>query len=413
MKAEGLSASQKEKHKARMAAATTKQTETDRERERLRGQMRRESQKAESQEIPAEAFSPAQPLPTQAAAAEELLFKSSGMQKPPLERCIRTSTDFDSEKWQETIRQATIGACAACGIVVYQEKPNTLHAYAVDVKEAFGATISIVRIYGRLIKISADAGANDPQSLAGHMICFPQSTSRIANAMLPHSDIDETIRVHFIGGSAALERMMPLLRAEGGPLQIRPAAVFAWLRRLKSTHPLYADIVIDDSEKSVAKMNAATERIIKGAVLSTDVASARLETASKSDIAAVSDHVGFGECVVENQDPRLELESRLNQIRGLLQVIATTAPLNEFDQNELIISGAFPWIFMFGRVGGEINAAFRRTIVLQHDVRVAKESALIFFLFNQMQRHRVTQNVAKASQADLDAINELARRADF
>ena len=84
--------------------------------------------------------------------------------------------------------------------------------------------------------------------------------------MLPHTDIEETIRVHFIGGSAAWERMMPLLRAEGGPLQIRPAAVFAWLRRLKSTHPLYADIVVDESEESVAKMNAATERIIKGAV---------------------------------------------------------------------------------------------------------------------------------------------------
>ena len=137
-KASARTSSQKERNRARMKEARARQSEDGRERERLRGQLRRESQKAESQEIPAEAFAPAQPLPQEAAAAEELLFKSNGMQKPPLERCIRTSNDFDAEKWHETIRQATVGACAACGIVVYQEKPTQLHAYAVAVQEAFG-----------------------------------------------------------------------------------------------------------------------------------------------------------------------------------------------------------------------------------------------------------------------------------
>ena len=137
-KASAGTASQKERNRARMTAARAKQTEADRERDRLRKQQQRESQKTESQEIPADAFAPAQPLPPEAAAAEQLLFKSNGMQKPPLERCIQTSNDFNAETWHGTIRQATIGACAACGVVVYQEKPNTLHAYAVDVKEAFG-----------------------------------------------------------------------------------------------------------------------------------------------------------------------------------------------------------------------------------------------------------------------------------
>ena len=121
-KADGRTAFQKEANRKRMAAARAKQTDADRERDRLRKQRQKESQKTESQDIQAEAFAPAQPLPPEAAAAEQLLFKSCGMQKPPLDRCTKTSTDFDADKWHETIRQAAIGACAACGVVFYHEK---------------------------------------------------------------------------------------------------------------------------------------------------------------------------------------------------------------------------------------------------------------------------------------------------
>ena len=250
-----------------------------------------------------------------------------------------------------------------------------------------------------------------PSSLSGHMISFPQSLDCVTS-IFPRSDMDEVIRVQFIGGKASWERMMPMLGADSGPLQIRPLVVFSWLRRLKETHPLYARIIIDDGEQSVARMEAAIERILSGAIVTDDAASANIERAARSDVAAACDPVGFGELVLENQDAIVTLEARVEQFKRYLNISATVVPLNEFENNELVISGAFPWIFMFGRVGVEINALMRRTIVLQHSARISKEAMLIFFLFNQLQRHRVTHNVAKASEEQLE-VNCLARRHDF
>jgi hypothetical protein len=50
----------------------------------------------------------------------------------------------------------------------------------------------------------------------------------------------------------------------------------------------------------------------------------------------------------------------------------------------------------------------RKRLLLQYDRRFEREPALIFLLFNQMQRHRAAQNIVTAPPGTIDDINALA-----
>jgi hypothetical protein len=70
--------------------------------------------------------------------------------------------------------------------------------------------------------------------LCGHLVNFRHSGPDSVSKVLPNTDVDQLIVVHFIGGNQKWERMMPLLG--GGRdhlLALRPDVVFLWLQRLK------------------------------------------------------------------------------------------------------------------------------------------------------------------------------------
>ena len=86
--------------------------------------------------------------------------------------------------------------------------------------------IAKARLYGKLLKIRNEVGAEAPKNLIGHLISFPQDPSPVAGVP-PHKDPHETFRVHFLGGKAAWSEMMPLIAGRGGALEFRALVVEA------------------------------------------------------------------------------------------------------------------------------------------------------------------------------------------
>ena len=125
------------------------------------------------------------------------------------------------------------------------------------------------------------------------------------------------------------------------------------------------------------------------------------DLAAESNVAEPVAHNGFGECCLQNGDAAAVLAEKLHQIRSFLNIRADSVPVNEFNEANDVLAGAFPHIFTYGKIGltpGQgITQSLRRTLVVQHDHRVAKEATMIFYLFNQLQRHGVSHNVAARS----------------
>jgi hypothetical protein len=279
------------------------------------------------------------------------------------------------------------------------------------------AAIAINRMYGKVVKINHNMGEFTPPQLCGHLISFRHSGPTAVASSLPNVDFDRLIVVHFIGGKKKWETMMPMLAGSRDHiLALRPEVVFAWLVRLKQTHPRYQTMPIDVSDAAAGSMRGNLLRMLEGAMVKEDGAPADDEVlrdnAAESDIARDAAHIGFSDVVLENQEPIDNDASKKAKTLRMLGIDANAAPENEFDDNEGVIAGAFPWVFMFGKVGlGEnsgMDNELRKRLLLQYDRRVEREPALIFLLFNQMQRHRATQNIVTAPPDDLGDINALA-----
>jgi hypothetical protein len=70
---------------------------------------------------------------------------------------------------------------------------------------------------------------------------------------------------------------------------------------------------------------------------------------------------------------------------------------NEFESNDSIILGSFFYLFPLGMKlpsNGSLPDAFVRHLLLQHDHRFERDQQFLCFIFNQKQRHAVTNNVS-------------------
>ena len=272
------------------------------------------------------------------------------------------------------------------------------------------ACIAKVRLYGKLVKIRNDVGGEAPKNLIGHLISFPQDPSPVTD-VLPHRDPHETFRVHFLGGKTAWSEMMPLIAGRGGALEFRGYAVEAWLQFLKANNPLYKDIRIDMSEEAVAAVNASIGRILAEAITEEDESAAHVDAAVASNVAEQAP-IGISEVCVEVQDPKLDERAAFKAYRNALGIPTVgTEPINEFDNLEVLLCSAFPWVFALGKIMPEfrrMDNPMRELILLHHDDRVEDEQSLLFLLFNMMQRHRATHNIARARPDQKKKIDELS-----
>jgi hypothetical protein len=240
------------------------------------------------------------------------------------------------------------------------------------------AAIAKVRIYGCVIKLFVgDAMAT---KISGHCISFPQESASLEAAVFPRTDIADNIRVQFIGGLTDWSGAIPLLSGTNsfGHLTLRRDVVCKWLEFLKRTHPQYADVVLDFSEDRWSSVLAAQQTIIDAAVISADEATRVVDEAARDDVAADVGQVGvpvenggiqISDACVGSNAPDYNEAARRKDVLDFLKLSAGNRPVSEFDDNEKLITGAFPWIFPFGKCG-RVDAARRKLLVSQFDNRI-------------------------------------------
>ena len=304
------------------------------------------------------------------------------------------------------------------------------------------ASVQLVRMYGKVVKISsAVPGKVTPTLLSGHVISFPQDSATELRGVwdklrLPRLDLTAVVHVVFVGPKKEWEGVQPLLAGnKEGALAMRPAVVFSWLRYLRACHPLYRDVEMElDSEGTANALTRAAADILEKVVLEDDPVMKSVDRRAEDNCGTDNEHkraFGMSEVVLQGDgggECGRTLETKMQDIRGFLVGIRRHSnPLNEFEENEWILGGCFPWVFIRGAqslfkivrgrkkgADGEETRSQKltgetiRQLLCYYDHRVDEESSLIFLLFNQMQRHRVAVNIAHATAEDVRRINEMA-----
>lgn len=78
-------------------------------------------------------------------------------------------------------------------------------------------------------------------------------------------------------------------------------------------------------------------------------------------------------------------------------------PISEFGNNDKLMYGAFPFIFLLGKGmsgSGSCPVLFRQMILRQYDNRASKNSKFNFIMFNQIQRHAAISTVAARAKSN-------------
>ena len=81
-------------------------------------------------------------------------------------------------------------------------------------------------------------------------------------------------------------------------------------------------------------------------------------------------------------------------------------PINEFVQNDKILSGGFPHIFMYGKAyskTGSLGMNYVRHLLLQFTNFAATDTELICLLFNQQTRHTNIRGMVVKVKGNIDA----------
>ena len=295
-----------------------------------------------------------------------------------------------------------------------------------DLSPVEKAAIATYRLYGVVVKIR-DCGIGGPSApvrLEGHMIAFPQdSRHAIANRgagreEIPREDVSDSVRVHFVGPKAGWEHRMPLLISAGGPLEVCEARLLLWLNFLKATHPQYAGINVELAPERIRRLQASVKRLVAAAPCTEDPADIATEAAVTSDVGAGDpQRFGLDASMLVGNRPETSVGKEIAARTKAIHIGDSGIPANEFEQNEAIITGAFPWVFSMGTIAGLNRGNFtkdlRRQLVLQSDGRVQREQILLLHLFNQMQRHRTAQGIANADPRLVDELAALSRRPNF
>lgn len=214
------------------------------------------------------------------------------------------------------------------------------------------------------------------------------------------------------------------------PSQVRVPEIYEYLHALKALHPSYADIVIDSSPATVARLSTLTMDLLEGAEHCNDplvLEVKRNERIQADDVAGVR---GVEEKVEEEAGVRfdderifttrnvLEEESKSLVHRGLfdlmekrntrrkgsqpeqpayIKVTRAALPVNEFNNNKSPYINSFPDVFPDGEgllKDGSISQKHVQFLMQQYNCGVAHDTRLVFLLFDQRRRHTAVRQVA-------------------
>ena len=277
------------------------------------------------------------------------------------------------------------------------------------------AAIAAARVYGTVIKIKEKvACTNQPLLLKGHMICFPHdAVEKVSKVIFPRDDVEAAVQIHFVGSRTGWEKMLPLIRSGRGVADVRPDVLRVWLSFLKETSSFYHDITVDLSDERMQRLAEARDRILENAAITETDLVIGLDAAIGD--AKVDEVCGMPSVVVERQEKLRTMQTAAKELKKTVLAKETGEAINEFDNNIELLSKCFPWVFATGSLpgAGKIHPVVRRCLLLRYDHRVEQEPTLLFLLFNQMQRHSFSHNIAHADQSVATRLNQMASSSSF
>ena len=125
-----------------------------------------------------------------------------------------------------------------------------------------------------------------------HCLGPQRAAQRLAtNAVFPRIDgaRSDLIVVFVSSKEGTYDKMAAAMLVPGTPVSVRIDVVYAWLHLLKAVHPLYKDITIDQSPKTIQELQKFQESVVAGSVRITDAKSCELNRLASMSTAEVSD----------------------------------------------------------------------------------------------------------------------------
>lgn len=93
----------------------------------------------------------------------------------------------------------------------------------------------------------------------------------------------------------------------------------------------------------------------------------------------------------------ISIEENAHNVYTVPQTRRKAEPWNEFEKGDECLVAAFPTVFLFGtayyKKKGTLTTKQRHHLLLQYTANAAKNSELIFYLFDQLQRHETLSRV--------------------
>ena len=277
--------------------------------------------------------------------------------------------------------------------------------------------------------------------MTGHVICFEHNGRMAVPAhcsKLPRSDVADILSVSFIGSKEDWQAIQgsPAKRrsffSKVPQLTISPSKVLQFLEFKKQVDPdRYGHIEIDYSLDLHRQLLRVPDAILDAALLGQDEEIIRDDVQRSDDVANLDRGTQHAAASQADAEP-VELEpvfvcpevtarsvSDYMLFRRLQDTLmhrpseyssrhihATVAshPLDEIRNNDELLIGLFPQLFLLGEGLRKGCGALRQKeldhLLLQHDGRFAKAPSFLFILFNQMQRHASYTSVAVRVRAE-------------
>ena len=362
-------------------------------------------------------------------------------------------------------RPAIVQVCEKCACVINSDGIPPPHSLVcVDFGDPFKlglepltvmerAMVARVRHYRSIVKIRIECKALQKSldfsrdRLRSHCILFPHDAPRVVpmGMLLSHMKerVNRSISLQFVGPKGEIDRLtMETFRRHDTMVFGRWQVVYSWLMVLHAVNPLYEGDFVP-SMREVKEFVQSCNNAVQEAALCLDDGGER-ETIETDDVAGIRSSGGVcappGEGGVRVMSFSMIREGNMSREPGgavydTLRSAATAfgidcrqnaistrsdIPINEFQNNEYGLVGAFPDVFLYGRAYGHEVAGLslleREHLLLHYSGLAANCRELICYLFDQLQRHSTIGAVSATVRGTCKAyqrFSSLAASTDF
>ena len=301
---------------------------------------------------------------------------------------------------------------------------NYKRAGIAPVKFMESMILAYVRIYVQLLTMkrrrSTNANAQSSQLMA-HCIAFEQDTPIVAAKLFCLQDlVNDIIQFHFLDAEGEIDEMM-FRTYKSNLVQIRAHVLYQHLmiqqemnesfgnfrekiptlqelrEQIETLH--FKECTIQSTERDIHNLDDQCETKHISRVIDDRRNTSELKEHTDENIPMDSSVVmRDNPLAIDDDSSNTVVKTFLQQFQQALKINVETpasqrssTPLNEFTENDKILTGAFPHIFLLGkgynRSKGALSLKERRHLFLQYDGVAASCKELIFFTVNQMLRH--------------------------